>query len=162
DDWCQVRDRRLDDSYSARYVAPGVVGYEDLDDYGNWRTVPEYGAVWVPTVVVPGWAPYRFGHWVWIDPWGWTWVDDAAWGFAPFHYGRWVFVDGFWGWAPGPRFYRPVYAPALVAWFGGPGWGVSFGFGEGFGWCPLGFGEPFFPWYGVSRGYFRNVNITNT
>src|SRR5439155_14215503 len=67
-----------------------------------------------------------------------------------------------WGWAPGPIYVRPYYSPALVAWFGGPGWGLGFGFGGGYGWCPLGFGEPFIPWYGVSRGYFSRVNITNT
>ena len=164
DSWCGVRDKRLDSSLSARYVAQGTVGYEDLDDYGVWREVPPYGPVWVPTAVAPGWAPYSFGHWVWVGPWGWTWVDDAPWGYAPFHYGRWVYTAGYWGWAPGPVYVRPVYAPALVAWFGGPGWGVSFGFGVGggFGWCPLGWGEPFYPWYGGSRFYFRNVNITNT
>jgi uncharacterized protein DUF6600/FecR-like protein len=163
DDWCRVRDQRLDRAESGRYVSRDVIGYEDLDDYGYWRTISPYGPVWVPTVA-PGWAPYRFGHWVWISPWGWTWVDDAPWGFAPFHYGRWVYYSGFWGWAPGPIYARPIWAPALVAWFGGPGWGVSlgFGFGGGYGWCPLGWGEPFFPWYGVSRGYFRNVNIRNT
>jgi hypothetical protein len=161
DSWCAVRDKRLDSSLSARYVAPGTVGYEDLDDNGTWREVPPYGPVWVPTAVAPGWAPYAFGHWVWIAPWGWTWVDDAPWGFAPFHYGRWVSVGGFWGWAPGPVYVQPYYAPALVAWFGGPGWGVSFGFGfgGGFGWCPLGWHEPFFPWYGGSRYYFHQVNV---
>jgi hypothetical protein len=164
DQWCQVRDKRQDESVSAQYVAPGVVGASDLDEYGSWRQTPDYGNVWVPTSVPPDWAPYRNGHWAWVDPWGWTWVDDAPWGFAPFHYGRWVSFGGYWGWAPGPYWVRPYYAPALVAWFGGPGWGVSFGFGfgGGFGWCPLGFGEPFFPWYGASRGYFRNVNISNT
>jgi hypothetical protein len=164
DEWCKVRDRHEDQSVSARYVAPGVVGASDLDEYGSWRDTPDYGHVWVPTSVSPGWAPYRDGHWAWVDPWGWTWVDDAPWGFAPFHYGRWVDFDGYWGWAPGPYGVRPYYAPALVAWYGGPGFGVGFGFGfgGGFGWCPLGFGEPFFPWYGVSRGYFRNVNISNT
>ena len=163
DDWCRVRDERLDHSYSARYVPRDTIGYEDLDDYGHWRVIDPYGPVWVPAVA-PGWAPYSYGHWVWIDPWGWTWVDDAPWGFAPFHYGRWVYYGSYWGWVPGPYYVRPFYAPALVAWFGGPGWGVSFGFGfgGGIGWCPLGFREPFFPWYGVSRGYFRNVNITNT
>jgi hypothetical protein len=164
DEWCKVRDKREDNSVSARYVAPGVVGAGDLDEYGTWRDEPEYGHVWVPSSVTPGWAPYRDGHWAWVDPWGWTWVDDAPWGFAPFHYGRWVDFDGSWGWAPGPYWERPYYAPALVAWFGGPrfGLGFGFGFGGGFGWCPLGFGEPFFPWYGASRGYFRNVNISNT
>jgi hypothetical protein len=161
DEWCKVRDKREDNSVSARYVAPGVVGAGDLDDNGTWRDTPEYGHVWVPTSVAPGWAPYHNGHWAWVEPWGWTWVDDAPWGFAPFHYGRWVAFDGYWGWAPGPYYVRPYYAPALVAWFGGP-FGVGFGFGGGFGWCPLGFGEPFFPWFGVSRGFFRNVNISNT
>ena len=163
DDWARVRDERLDRSQSGRYVSRDVIGYEDLDDYGSWRTIDPYGPVWVPSVA-SGWAPYRYGHWIWISPWGWTWVDDAPWGFAPFHYGRWVYYSGYWGWAPGPIYARPIWAPALVAWFGGPRWGVSFGFGfgGGYGWCPLGWGEPFFPWYGGSRHYFRSVNITNT
>ena len=164
DEWAQSRDSRLDHSRSARYVSPDVVGYEDLDEYGTWRDVPEYGNVWVPSYVDVGWAPYRYGHWIWVSPWGWTWVEDEPWGYAPFHYGRWVYYDDFWGWAPGPIFVRPYYSPALVAFFGGPGWGVGFGFGfgGGYGWCPLGFGEPFIPWYGVSAGYFNRVNITNT
>jgi hypothetical protein len=164
DGWCAVRDKREDTSISARYVAPGTPGYEDLDENGAWREVPPYGPVWVPTTVAPGWAPYQYGHWAWVAPWGWTWVDDAPWGYAPFHYGRWVYTGGYWGWAPGPIYARPFYAPALVAWFGGPGWGVNlgFGFGGGFGWCPLGFGEPFFPWYHAGYGYFRGVNIYNT
>ena len=161
DDWCRVRDRREGGYYSARYVSPGVIGYEDLDEYGSWRVVPTYGAVWVPASIGPGWAPYRYGHWVWVSPWGWTWVDDAAWGFAPFHYGRWVYA-GYWAWVPGPVYVRPVYAPALVAWFGGPRVGVGLSVGNGYGWCPLGYGEPFVPWYGGSRNYFRNVNVTNT
>ena len=163
DDWCRVRDQRLDNSVSARYVPRDTIGYEDLDDYGTWREIPPYGPMWVPAVA-PGWAPYHYGHWVWISPWGWTWVDDAPWGFAPFHYGRWVYYNSYWGWVPGPVYARPFYAPALVAWFGGPGWGVGFGFGfgGGVGWCPLGWHEPFYPWYGVGRGYFRNVNIYNT
>jgi len=164
DSWCAVRDKRLDTSLSARYVAPGTVGYEDLDDNGVWTEEPPYGRVWRPVRVAPGWAPYQFGHWVWVSPWGWTWVDDEPWGYAPFHYGRWVYASGYWGWAPGPVYVRPFYVPALVAWFGGPGWGVSLGFGGGggYGWCPLGWGEPFYPWYGGSRYYFRNVNIRNT
>jgi hypothetical protein len=164
DDWCRVRDERQDHSVSARYVAPGVIGYEDLDDYGTWRTVAPYGAIWVPSGVAVGWAPYTYGHWVWVAPWGWTWVDYEPWGFAPFHYGRWVYTGGFWGWAPGPYWGRPFYAPALVAWFGGSHWGAGFGFGfgGGIGWCALGWGEPFYPWYHGGRRYFRNVNIYNT
>jgi len=164
DQWAYSRDHKLDNSRSARYVSPDVVGYEDLDEYGQWRDTPDYGNVWVPNQVDAGWAPYRNGHWIWVDPWGWTWVEDEPWGYAPFHYGRWVYYNNYWGWAPGPIYVRPYYSPALVAWFGGPGWGVGFGFGGGYGygWCPLGFGEPFIPWYGVSRGYFNRVNITNT
>jgi hypothetical protein len=163
DDWAHVRDSRLDQSVSAEYVAPGTIGYEDLDSYGSWHSVPTYGSIWVP-VVAASWAPYRYGHWLWVSPWGWTWVDDAAWGFAPFHYGRWVWL-GYWAWVPGPPSVRPYYAPALVAWFGGPGFGFNFGFGYGtvgYGWCPLGYGEPYFPWYYGSSGYFRNVNVSNT
>jgi hypothetical protein len=164
DDWCKMRDEHDDHSVSAQYVAPGVIGAEDLDEYGTWRAEEPYGEVWVPSGVAAGWAPYTYGHWVWISPWGWTWVDDEPWGFAPFHYGRWVYGDGFWGWAPGPYYARPFYAPALVAWFGGPRFGIGFGFGfgGGIGWCPLGWGEPFFPWYRGSWGYFSRVNIYNT
>jgi hypothetical protein len=91
DRWSADLDRREDRVASTRYVSPQMTGYEDLDSYGTWRTMPEYGAVWVPAVAA-GWAPYRYGHWVWIEPWGWSWVDDAPWGFAPFHYGRWVWL----------------------------------------------------------------------
>ncbi len=164
DQWAQVRDKRQEHSVSAQYVAPGVVGYEDLDDYGYWRTIPPYGPVWVPTAVAPGWAPYSYGHWAGVAPWGWTWVDDAPWGYAPFHYGRGCYTGGYWGWVPGPVYVAPVWAPALVAWVGGPSWGISLGFGVGggYGWFPLGWREPYYPWYGGSRNYFRNVNVSNT
>ena len=66
--------------------------------------------------VAAGWAPYRYGRWAWVSPWGWTWIDDARWGFAPFHYGRWAYASNRWCWVPGPRYVHAVYAPALVAW----------------------------------------------
>ncbi|HEV8374822.1 MAG TPA: DUF6600 domain-containing protein, partial [Candidatus Polarisedimenticolia bacterium] len=170
DQWCHDRDLRESNSISARYVSRGVIGYEDLDDSGDWRTVPEYGAMWVPRHVEVGWAPYRYGHWAWISPWGWTWIDDASWGFAPFHYGRWARVGGVWGWCPGPRvtvgvIARPVYAPALVAWVGGPSFslGVSVGGSSlGVAWFPLAPREVYVPPYHVSRTYVTNVNVTNT
>jgi len=159
DEWCRTRNQREENSVSARYVSPEVIGSEDLDRNGRWEQAPTYGAVWVPTTVPAGWAPYQYGHWVWIDPWGWTWVDDQPWGFAPFHYGRWVYYNDYWAWAPGPYWGRPVYSPALVAWFGGRHWGVGLGYGDGvYGWCALGWGEPYYPWYGVSIGYFGRVN----
>jgi hypothetical protein len=170
DQWCADRDRREDRSASARYVSPDVIGYEDLDDYGGWRPVPEYGTVWFPHTTVVGWAPYRYGHWVYIAPWGYTWVEDEPWGFAPFHYGRWVVVGGVWGWVPAPApvvgvaYVRPVYAPALVAWVGGPHFAVGVGVGGGVavGWFPLGPREVYCPSYPVSRRYVTNVNVTNT
>ncbi len=174
DGWCNERDLREEHSAARRYVSDDVIGYQDLDDNGGWRPVPEYGTVWFPHVSVVGWAPYRYGHWVWISPWGWTWVDDAPWGFAPFHYGRWVNYRGAWGWVPCPprvvavAYVRPVYAPALVAWVGGPHFaaGVAFGGGVGVGvnvgWFPLGPREVFVPSYHVSRAYINNVNISNT
>ncbi len=157
DRWSDERERRYEDSPSARYCSRQVVGFEDLDDYGDWRPAPEYGTVWYPRVEA-GWAPYHNGHWAWIDPWGWTWVDDASWGYAPFHYGRWVFVGSRWGWMPGPREVRPVYAPALVAFVGGVGIGV----GGNVAWFPLGPREVYVPSYRVSRGYVNRVNVTNT
>ena len=161
DQWCYARDQREENARSAKYVSRDVIGYEDLDDYGTWRNYDGYGQVWVP-VVSAGWAPYRTGHWAWIYPWGWTWVDDAPWGFAPFHYGRWVHCGYGWAWAPGPMVVRPVYAPALVAWVGGGGWGVGLSFGGGYGWIPLGPREPYIPWYWGSRSYFSRVNVRNT
>lgn len=112
DEWCLERDRRDEQSESARYVSADVVGYEDLDDYGTWRTVPDYGDVWIPTVAA-GWSPYSFGHWSFISPWGWTWIDRSPWGFAPFHYGRWAYISRRWCWVPGPRHTRPGYAPSV-------------------------------------------------
>ena len=174
DQWCNERDRREEHSVSSRYVSDDVVGYEDLDEYGGWRAVPEYGNVWFPHTVVVGWAPYRYGHWVWIAPWGWTWVDDEPWGFAPFHYGRWVVVGGVWGWVPVPprpavvtvAYVRPVYAPALVAWVGGAHWGVGVAVGgapaAGVAWFPLGPRDVYCPSYRVSQRYVTNVNVSNT
>ncbi len=164
EDWCQAQDQRENSSASARYVSRDVDGYYDLDGNGDWQTDPDYGAVWVPSGVVAGWAPYRYGHWVWIGPWGWTWVGNEPWGFAPYHYGRWAYVrGGYWGWVPGPMVVRPVYAPALVGFVGG-GFGVGVGFGAGFSgvaWFPLGPRDVFIPGYRASPRYVQNINVTN-
>ena len=157
DNWAYSRDRRFEGSRSARYLAPEVVGYEDLDDNGDWRDDSNYGHVWFPNRIAAGWAPYHEGHWAWISPWGWTWVDDEPWGYAPFHYGRWVTIGGRWGWVAGPVNVAPVYAPALVVFLGG-----GFGVGANVGWFPLGPREVFVPTYGVSRGYMTRVNVSNT
>jgi hypothetical protein len=165
DRWARERDRRFERAYASRYVSPEIVGYGDLEVYGSWRNAEGFGNVWFPREVPQGWAPYRYGHWSWIDPWGWTWVDDAAWGFAPFHYGRWAYVGDTWGWVPGPAQVRPVYAPALVAFVGGANFQISIRSGPidgGIGWFPLAPGEVYRPAYVASRDYVRNVNISNT
>jgi FecR protein len=173
DRWSSERDRRWDRSSAPRYVSDDVIGSEDLDEYGGWRPVPEYGNVWFPRTTAAGWAPYRNGHWVWISPWGWTWVDDEPWGFAPFHYGRWVVVDGSWGWVPSPPrpavvradYVRPVYSPALVAWVGGSRLAVGVGVGSeptGVAWFPLGPRDVYCPSYHASQRYVERVNVSNT
>jgi hypothetical protein len=160
DNWAFERDHREDGAESANYVSPEMTGYEDLDDYGRWQYVGGYGTVWVPAGVAADWAPYRNGHWAFIDPWGWTWVEDEPWGFAPFHYGRWAYAGNRWCWVPGPVAVRPVYAPALVAFVGGVG--ISIGGGPGVGWFPLAPGEVYVPYYRGSRSYVERINVTNT
>ncbi|HTU64412.1 MAG TPA: DUF6600 domain-containing protein, partial [Steroidobacteraceae bacterium] len=136
--------------------------YEDLDDNGSWSNEPEYGYVWTPSRVAVDWSPYRYGRWVWVSPWGWTWIDDAPWGYAPFHYGRWAHVRERWCWVPGPRHVRAVYAPALVGWVGSPGVSVSVSIGSGVGWFPLGPREVYVPARRFSPRYVERVNVRNT
>ncbi|HVI08740.1 MAG TPA: DUF6600 domain-containing protein [Candidatus Binatia bacterium] len=156
DSWADQREARWQHSRSVEYVSPDLVGFDDLDDSGDWADNGEYGHVWFPRVEA-GWAPYHTGHWAWIDPWGYTWVDDSPWGYAPFHYGRWAFVGNRWGWIPGPRAEAPIYAPALVVFVGaGGGWGGNIG------WFPLGPREVFVPTYPVSRTYMTQVNVSST
>src|SRR6266851_2753136 len=118
--FCTDRNRREDRSESSRYVSSDVIGYEDLEDYGGWRSVPEYGTVWFPC------APRVVGV----------------------------------------AYVRPVYAPARVAWVGGPhfsiGIGIGGGGGAGVAWFPLGPREVYVPSYHVSRTYVTNVNVSNT
>jgi hypothetical protein len=160
DEWSMDRERELEDSQSSRYVSREVVGYEDLDRYGDWYTEPDYGEVWVPRSVVVGWAPYSFGRWAWVGPWGWTWIDHSPWGFAPFHYGRWAYVRQRWCWVPGPRHRRPIYAPAHVHWTDHRGYFTRDR--RPGGWIPLGPREVYVPGRRVSPRYLRNVNVSNT
>lgn len=165
DDWARLRDQQDERVTSDRYVTTEMTGYEDLDRHGSWREDSEYGPLWLPRAVPAGWAPYRDGRWVWVAPWGWTWIDNAPWGYAPFHYGRWVMVNQRWCWAPGRNIgRRPVWAPALVGWVGGSGWSLAFHTGSlrrpapAQGWYPLGPGEQFVPDYRVSHDHLRHIN----
>lgn len=157
--WVQRDDAREGTTVSTRYVSPEMTGVEDLDRHGRWSSHPEYGAIWFPLAVSADWAPYRDGRWVWMRPWGWTWVDAAPWGFAPFHYGRWLLWNGRWGWLPGEYVARPVFAPALVAPRGGPGVSVHIGIGTPpRHWEPLGPRESYRPWHRATPGYVERAN----
>ena len=164
DDWGMLRDARDARVTSDRYVTNEMTGYEDLDQHGAWRDDAEYGPIWYPSNVGADWAPYRDGRWTWVAPWGWTWVDNAPWGYAPFHYGRWVMVDRRWCWAPGRNVGRPVWSPALVGWVGGSNWNVTFGSGGAHrqapaqGWYPLAPREVFAPSYHVSAERLHYIN----
>jgi hypothetical protein len=162
DDWALQRDERERPPVAVQYVSPEMTGAQDLDHYGSWQSDPQYGEVWSPASVPADWAPYRAGHWAWVEPWGWTWIDDQPWGFAPFHYGRWARINDRWGWVPGQIVPQPVYAPALVAFIGGaPGVGIDLniaGVTAAIGWLPLAPNEVYIPPYRTSLGYTRNLN----
>ena len=153
------RDQRDERVVATRLVSPEMTGAEDLDRAGRWDTHPEHGAVWFPLQVRADWAPYRFGRWTWVRPWGWTWVDEAPWGFAPFHYGRWVQWRERWCWVPGAYVARPVYSPALVAWSGGGNWSASVRVGGApVGWQPLAPRDVYAPWYRHTPVYRGRIN----
>jgi hypothetical protein len=164
DKWNNDRDRLIANADSWNHTDRNYTGSQDLDAYGRWTTVPDYGSVWVPTVSA-GWAPYRAGRWVWYPYYGWTWVSYEPWGWAPYHYGRWFVYGGGWAWWPGPARIYPVWAPAYVSFFGfGHGGGFSFGVGFGFGnvgWLPIGPCDSFYPWYGRFGGRVTIVNFNN-
>jgi len=179
DRWNYDRTDGMIDTVSERYLPYGVAGASDLDHYGYWRVVPEYGPVWVPGSIPSGWAPYSAGSWVWDPYYQWTWIDEAPWGWTPFHYGRWVYLSGYWAWAPGPVIRQPVYAPALVAFFNiGPNMSAGFS-SSGMAWVALGWGEPLNPWWGrpgfigkpwwggwggprIEKSEFRNTRVSNS
>ncbi|HEY2896641.1 MAG TPA: DUF6600 domain-containing protein [Gemmatimonadaceae bacterium] len=161
DQWASARDRAEDQSVSAQYVSRDMTGYEDLDRNGTWSDDPQYGHVWAPTNVAADWAPYRYGRWVWVEPYGWTWIDDAPWGFAPFHYGRWAYSRNHWVWAPGIVRSRPVYAPALVVFVGGNNNDSRWDGRGNVAWFPLAPNEVYRPAYHTSDRYVRRVNVTN-
>jgi hypothetical protein len=144
DRWNNQRTAYLIQPTNNQNVSPGMYGTEELAQHGTWHTEENYGPVWAPAAMPAGWVPYSTGRWIWDPRFGWTWLDAAPWGWAPYHYGRWVFVHGYWGWAPGPVVVRPVYAPALVVFLGGP---VAVGV-RPVHWAPLGWGEPVVPWWG--------------
>jgi hypothetical protein len=161
DQWSLQRDRNDERVTATRYVDREMTGYEELDQYGTWRDNREYGAIWSPTSVPAGWAPYRDGRWAYVAPWGWTWIDNSPWGYAPSHYGRWVMISNRWCWTPGRYSGRPIWSPALVGWIGGSNWSLSFNSGHApaQGWYPLAPRETYVPHYRASRERLRLMNL---
>jgi hypothetical protein len=158
DRWTLARDEKWIERNSTRYVSTHMTGYEDLDVYGEWYEDAEYGPIWFPSRVSRDWAPYRYGRWDWVRPWGWTWIAEEPWGYAPYHYGRWVYVRDRWGWYPGERVRNPVWAPALVAWVGGSNFRLGISTGPAVGWYPLAPWERYEPWYRTNTAYVTRLN----
>ena len=70
DTWSADRDRYYERAAARttcrrRWSAPRI-----SINTGAWQTYPEYGAVWYPTSVAAGWAPYRHGYWADVGGWG--------------------------------------------------------------------------------------------
>ena len=169
DEFTNTRERISESAFSQEFVPAEMTGAEALDGHGSWREETGYGAVWFPSKLPMDWAPYRFGRWRWLAPWGWNWVDEAPWGFAPFHYGRWLFAGGRWGWVPRQSgavnvSSRPVYAPALVGFFGnqsGAVWMSSVSSSPVVGWYPLAPNEMYWPAYNAPNAYVRALNAAS-
>lgn len=154
----QRQDQAAMQATGPAFISPEMTGAEELQQHGQWQQHPEYGAVWAPIAVAPGWAPYRYGRWVWLRPWGWTWVDDVPWGFPTSHYGRWFLWEQRWYWAPGPVVPRPVFSPGLVGWAAGPPPLVRPGYRPVppvQGWVPLGPRDPYPPRRYPGPGYWQ-------
>ena len=158
DRWCDLRYAEMSTSKSKKYVTTRVPGYEDLDRYGEWVSVPDYGYVWRPTVTAVDWAPYHDGRWICREPYGWIWVSYEPWGWVPYHYGRWSYIHRHgWCWVPTDMVrvvHRPAWYPALVSFTcADHGRYFNFSVGGGYydgpcvGWFPLGPRDPFHPWY---------------
>ncbi|HJU17665.1 MAG TPA: DUF6600 domain-containing protein, partial [Stellaceae bacterium] len=160
DAWSRLQDYQQAKLASPYYISPEMTGYAALDGHGNWEKSAEYGEVWYPDGLPANWAPYRYGHWQRIAPWGWTWIDDQPWGFAPSHYGRWALIGKRWGWVPGRFVEDPAYVPAVVAFLGTPGVGVSVAGSStpAIGWFPLAPGEVYWPSYSRNLDYVRDLN----
>ena len=163
DQWSMDRDRQIANSQPPQYSQaqpsappqPQITGSSDLNTYGQWGEVPDYGWCWTPEVDA-GWVPYSAGTWGYEPYWGWTWISYEPWGWAPYHYGRWFMYGGAWRWWPGQGAFfgpRPLWAPAYVSFFGwGHGFGVGLGFGS-VGWLALGPRDIFHPWYGAGHHF---------
>lgn len=159
DSWVLERDsivaKRLRDSNVDKYYDSEITGADDLLEHGQWIYTRKYGYVWKPystsTSGYSNWSPYRYGHWRWFPPYGWTWVNDEPWGWATYHYGRWVWDNGGWYWSPYARnrWRRSWWSPALVI--------VTYSGGY-YCWYPLPYN---YGYYNYNAYYYNNTTIIN-
>lgn len=85
--------------------------HDNLESYGDWREVGDYGYCWQPRDVDRDWRPYNDGRWLYTDA-GWTWDSDEPYSWAVYHYGRWAQISSVgWVWVPGTE-----WGPAWVSW----------------------------------------------
>jgi hypothetical protein len=107
-----------------RYLTDELADFEnELDQYGDWMYLPEFGYVWAPRGMGSDWRPYYYGRWSWLPMAGWNWIPYEPWGWAPFHYGRWGWQFGMgWYWIP-----MHYWGPGWVNWW----WDDYY-----FGWAP--------------------------
>ena len=122
-----------------QYASNMIPGLYDLDYYGDWVNIDNYGYAWRPRVD-NDWAPYQYGSWTNDYPYGPTWVSSEPWGYAPYHYGRWVNAGNQWFWVPDGVNTQPTYSPALVAF-------VPMDQSGMIGWVPLAPGDAYAPRY---------------
>ncbi len=148
DRWVESQDQQEDgylNSPDRDYMPSNVAIMTDsLAPYGTWRVHSVYGRVWVPRPAYADWRPYHDGHWVFVQPFGWTWVASEQWGWAPYHYGTWIHEPYGWCWVPGPS--TQYWSPAVVSFYQT---------GANVVWCPLAPAEIVYPnrlAIGFSRG----------
>jgi hypothetical protein len=95
----------------AQGSARSNVNFNELNSYGEWVIVSEYGTVWRPDAD-PSWRPFTFGRWAYSNE-GWTWDADEPFGWIVFHYGNWIYDnEQDWVWLPGNQ-----WSPARVSWY---------------------------------------------
>ena len=148
--WSENRDQIFQRAASADYLDPSyTAGVVELDHYGEWEQVNDYGQVWFPQVSVD-FTPYQVGRWAHYPRWGWTWISYEPWGWLPYHYGQWVYYQPYsrWCWVPGRSRWSGAlvdfyYGGGYVGWAprGHRGWGGLRRYGSGFG---LAIGTPGF------------------
>ena len=96
---------------------------DDLNQYGEWVNVNQYGRVWHPSVVI-NWQPFTNGHWAY-DGNDWVWVSYEPFGWIVYHYGSWEYSPEYgWLWIPA----RDAWSPARVQWID---------YGDNIGWAPM-------------------------